>query len=65
MDHLLLAEKLLKIIRDRQQVVSEQLQGGPVPDFAVFQGLRGRYAELTNLESELKTLLKKEAVTDD
>ena len=65
MDGLQLLEHVIKIVRDRQQIVGEQLTGGSVPDFAVFRHLRGRYEELAVVESELRALRKKVAEADE
>ena len=63
MSDLYIYEKMLKNVRERQDMVREALCFGPVPDFTAFKELRARLGELAITEQDLKDLLKK--VTDD
>ena len=63
MSDLYIHEKMLKNIRERQEMVREALCFGPVPDFTAFKELRARLGELAITEQDLKDLLKK--VTND
>lgn len=66
MNHpLVYTEKLLRVIRIRQQGVVDTLTSGPVPDYAAFTKLRGKFEELQQLELELRNLLKQEVEMDD
>jgi hypothetical protein len=62
---LLFAEKVLKIIRERRDVVAEALTEGAVQDFAAFRHLRGKYEVWSELEQEIRSLLKRETEEDD
>jgi hypothetical protein len=62
---LLFAEKILKIIRERRDVVTEALTEGAVQDFAAFRHLRGKYEVWSELEQEIRSLLKRETEEDD
>ena len=63
MSELYIYEKMLKNVRERQNVVKDALCFGPVPDFTAFKELRARLGELAITEQDLKDLLEK--VTDD
>tara|TARA_R100000655_G_scaffold70672_1_gene108929 strand:+ start:3053 stop:3247 length:195 start_codon:yes stop_codon:yes gene_type:complete len=63
MSDLYMYEKMLKNVRERQNVVKDALCFGPVPDFTAFKELRARLGELAITEQDLKDLLEK--VTDD
>ena len=63
MSDLYIYEKMLKNVRERQNVVKDALCFGPVPDFTAFKELRARLGELAITEQDLKDLLEK--VTDD
>tara|TARA_R110000751_G_scaffold98700_3_gene191853 strand:- start:2774 stop:2968 length:195 start_codon:yes stop_codon:yes gene_type:complete len=63
MSDLYIYEKMLKNVRERQDMVREALCFGPVPDFTAFKELRARLGELAITEQDLKDLLKK--VTND
>lgn len=60
-----LAEKILKVVRERRAVVSEALTEGAVQDFAAFRHLRGKYEAWNEIESEVRSLLKWEVEEDD
>jgi hypothetical protein len=57
-------EKLLRTIRDRRNLLAENLLHGSVSDFVVFKEQRARLNELELLEQELKTLLDKMVQND-
>ena len=63
MSDLYIYDKMLKNVRERQNVVKDALCFGPVPDFTAFKELRARLGELAITEQDLKDLLEK--VTDD
>lgn len=63
MSDLYIYEKMLKNVRERQDMVKESLCFGPVLDFVAFKELRARLGELAITEQDLKDLLKK--VTND
>ena len=63
MSDLYIYEKMLKNVRERQNVVQDALCFGPVSDFTAFKELRARLGELAITEQDLKDLLEK--VTDD
>jgi len=59
MSDLYIHEKLRIIIRERKELVGQQLVEGQVEDFSAFKELRARLAELANIEQELEALLRK------
>ena len=59
MSTLYIHEKLLKILSEREKTLTDQLIEGQVKDFAAFQELRARLAELANIQQELDLLLKR------
>jgi len=59
MESLFFYDRLLKILRERQEDVSNSLCSGIVPDYTAFQVLRGKLSELEFIEQEVKTLLEK------
>jgi|TARA_X000001382_G_scaffold26546_1_gene17056 hypothetical protein len=59
MSTLYIHEKLLKILSEREKTLTDQLIEGQVKDFAAFQELRARLAELANVKQELDLLLKR------
>ena len=63
MSDLYIYDKMLKNVRERQNVVKDALCFGPVPDFTAFKELRARLGELAITEQDLKDLLEK--VIDD
>ena len=63
MSVLYIYDKMLKNVRERQNVVKDALCFGPVLDFTAFKELRARRGELAITEQDLKDLLEK--VTDD
>ena len=63
MNDLYIYEKILKIIRERQNTIRESLCVGPVGEFVAFKELRACLGELATLEQEIKDLLNK--VNDD
>ena len=63
MSDLYIYDKMLKNVRERQDLLKEALCFGPVLDFTAFKELRARLGELAITEQDLKDLLEK--VTDD
>ena len=59
MSTLYIHEKLLKILSEREKTLTDQLVEGQVKDFAAFQELRARLAELAHIQQELDLLLKR------
>jgi hypothetical protein len=59
MSDLYIHEKLLNIIRERKELIGQQIIEGQIEDFSAFKELRARLAELANIEQELLALLKK------
>jgi len=59
MSDLYIHEKLRNIIRERKDLLGQQLLEGQIEDFSAFKELRARLAELANIEQELQALLKK------
>ena len=59
MSTLYIHEKLLNILLEREKTLTDQLVEGQVKDFAAFQELRARLAELANIQQELDLLLKR------
>ena len=59
MSTLYIHEKLLNILSQREKTLTDQLVEGQVKDFAAFQELRARLAELANVKQELDLLLKR------
>ena len=59
MSTLYIHEKLLKILSEREKTLTDQLIEGQVKDFAAFQELRARLAELANVKQVLDLLLKR------
>ena len=64
MDGLYLAENVLKFIRERTKVLTEQITEGTVPDFAAYQKLRSQYEAYVSVEEHIRSLLKR-SVTED
>ena len=65
MDGLFMVETMLKMIRERRQVVVEAITGSSVQDFAAYRHLRGKYEVWNEMESELRSLLKRMETIDD
>jgi len=59
MSDLYIHEKLRNIIRERKELLGQQLLEGQIEDFSAFKELRARLAELANIEQQLQALLKK------
>jgi len=59
MSDLYIHEKLLSILHERQDQISEQIVEGQVEDFTAFKELRARLAELAYIQQELELLLKR------
>jgi hypothetical protein len=58
-------DKLLKVIRERRTVVVEAMTEGSVNDFAAYRHLRGRLEVWSEVEQEIRLLLKREQRYDD
>jgi len=58
-------DKLLKVIRERRSVVVEAVTEGSVSDFAAYRHLRGRLEAWSEVEREVRLLLKQEHFHDD
>jgi hypothetical protein len=56
---------VLKVIRERRTVVSEAITEGSVQDFAAFRHLRGKLEVWTEMEREIRLLLKQDTFADD
>lgn len=65
MSDLYIYEKMLKNVRQRQNMIQETICYGVVPDFVVFKELRGRLGELATTEQDLKDLLKEVSDYDE
>lgn len=65
MSDLYFVDKLLKVIRERRSVVVEAMTEGSVNDFAAYRHLRGRLEVWTEMEREVRLLLKQEHRDDD
>lgn len=64
MDGLRLADSTLRFIRQRTDVLREQITEGVVPDYAAYQKLRAQYEAFVAVEDHIRTLLKR-SVTED
>jgi hypothetical protein len=58
-------DRLIKVIRERQQTVTEAITEGSVQDFAAFRHLRGKLEVWKEVEDELRLLLKKQERHDE
>jgi len=58
-------DRVLKVIRERRAVVSEAITEGSVQDFAAFRHLRGKLEVWTEMEREIRLLLKQDTFADD
>ena len=65
MSDLYFVDKLLKVIRERRTVVVEAMTEGSVNDFAAYRHLRGRLEVWSEVEQEIRLLLKREQRYDD
>jgi|TARA_R100000687_G_C6434989_1_gene157656 hypothetical protein len=59
MDGILLAEHLLKSIRERRDRISEMLVGGTVKDMEEYKQLVGNIESLDYIGQELREILEK------
>lgn len=59
MDGILLAEHLLKSIRERRERISEMLVGGTVKDIEEYKQLVGNIESLDYIGQELREILEK------
>jgi|TARA_R100001460_G_scaffold35776_3_gene68735 hypothetical protein len=59
MSDLYIHEKLRKIIRERMNQIEEQVLRGPIEDLSTLKELRGRLAELANIQQEIDSLQQK------
>jgi hypothetical protein len=58
-------DRLLKVVRERRTVVSEAITEGSVQDYAAFRHLRGKLEVWSEVEREIRLLLKQETFADD
>lgn len=65
MSELYFVDKLFKVIRERRAVVVEAMTEGTLNDFAAYRHLRGRLEAWTEIEREIRLLLKQEHRDDD
>ena len=65
MDGLYLAENILKFLRERTTVLTEQITEGSVPDFASYQKLRAQYEAFVSVEEQIVSLLKRSGENDE
>lgn len=65
MSDLYFVDKLLKVIRERRAVVVEAMTEGSVNDFAAYRHLRGKLEVWSEIESEIRLLLKQGRLDDD
>ena len=59
MSDLYIHEKLRKIINERINQIEDQVLRGPIEDLSTLKELRGRLAELANIQQEIDSLHKK------
>jgi|TARA_Y100000296_G_C4966986_1_gene153894 hypothetical protein len=59
MDGILLAEHLLKSIRERRERISEMLVGGTIKDMEEYKQLVGNIESLDYIGQELREILEK------
>ena len=59
MSDLYIHEKLRKIISERINQIEEQVLRGPIEDLSTLKELRGRLAELANIQQEIDSLQQK------
>ena len=59
MSDLYIHEKLRKIISERINQIEDQVLRGPIEDLATLKELRGRLAELANIQQEIDSLQQK------
>ena len=52
-------ENMLKLINERESMVSEQILFGNIEDFTNYKEQKARLSELATLKQELKLLLEK------
>ena len=65
MSDLYFVDRLLKVVRERRSVVSEAITEGSVQDFAAFRHLRGKLEVWSEVEREIRLLLRQEALAND
>lgn len=65
MSELYFVDKLFRVVRERRAVVVEAMTEGSVNDFAAYRHLRGRLEAWTEVEREIRLLLKQEHRDDD
>ena len=65
MDGIYIADNILKFARERTSVLVEQMTEGSVPDFNAYLKLRSQYEAWVNVESEIRSLLKRIGMEDE
>jgi len=64
-DGLYILENLLKVVKERREVVVEAITEGAVQDFTAFRHLRGKLEVWDEMHSELRSLLKRMDIEPD
>jgi hypothetical protein len=65
MDGLYIIENLLKTVKQRREVVVEAITEGSVQDFAAYRHLRGKLEGWDEIQTELRSLLKRMDIDQD
>jgi len=65
MNEIYFAEATFKLIRNRKELIGENLMNGTVKDMEHYKFLMGSLDGLNFIEQELKSLLEKQERTDD
>lgn len=65
MDGFYFVENTLKFVRERVQMVGEQMTEGSVPDFNTYLKLRAQYEAWVGVEEQLISLLKQYGIDND
>tara|TARA_R100001377_G_scaffold73163_1_gene49071 strand:- start:2421 stop:2618 length:198 start_codon:yes stop_codon:yes gene_type:complete len=65
MNEIYFAEATFKLIRNRKELIGENLMNGTVKDMEHYKFLMGSLDGLNFIEQELKSLLEKQEQNDD
>ena len=65
MDGLYILENLLKTVKQRREVVVEAITEGSVQDFAAYRHLWGNLEGWDEIQTELRSLLKRMDIDQD
>jgi hypothetical protein len=60
-DPLYIVSQMSRLVADRRKQITEMICEGSVPDWAIYQKLRGRLEELTWVQESLRDLARKES----